>query len=174
MPSNSSSSNPAPRRSSKSGGSSGASARPTSRGDAPSHPARTMDLSATHKKSTKSAPKASLQTPKPPLDAGAKRRALKKKRGRQNNLVAWLVAAAITVTIAGTAAGIWTELQSAKGRVAQKRATFADLQAQFESGKRRLSALASASGKERVLVENGFIKPGERLLLFPKTQSHKK
>lgn len=129
-----------------------------------------MDLSGKPKKSVKSAPKSS----KPVLDAGAKRRALKKKRGRQSNLVAWLVAAAVTVTIVGTAAGIRAELQGAKSRVAQKRATLADLNAQLESGKRRLSALASASGRERVLVENGFIKPGERLLLFPKTQSHKK
>lgn len=160
--------NPSPRRHSKAATSPGAPARSTSRGDAPFDAARTADLTSGHKKSGKS------KTPKPPLDAGAKRRALKKKRGRQSNLVAWSVAGAITVAIAGTAAGIWTEYGGAKGRVSQKRAVLGDLSAQLQTGKRRLSALASASGKERVLVENGFIKPGERLLLFPRTQSHKK
>jgi hypothetical protein len=89
-------------------------------------------------------------------------------RARQNNLLAWTVALAVTVVIGGAAAGVWSELQTVRGRVAQKRSTLADLNAQLESSKRRLSALTSASGKERVLVENGFIKPGERLLLFPK------
>ncbi len=102
------------------------------------------------------------------VDAGSKRRALKKKKARQSNWLAWTAAGAVTVIVAGTAAGIWTELQTTQGRVAQKRATLADLNTQLESGKRRLQALASAGGKERVLVENGFIKPGERLLLFPK------
>ena len=165
-----SSSNPSPRRHSKNAASPGAPTRPPSRGAAPQNSAPTVDLSAAPRKSVKAASKSS----KPVLDAGAKRRALKKRRGRQSNLVAWIVAAAVTVTIAGAAAGIRTELKGAKSRVAQKSATLADLGAQLESGKRRLSALASASGRERVLVENGFIKPGERLLLFPKTQSPKK
>lgn len=107
-------------------------------------------------------------------DVGAKRRALKKKRSRQGNLVAWTIAGAITVAIAGAGVGIWSEFEGVKGRVAQKRATLADLSAQLESGKRRLRALASASGKERVLVENGFIKSGERLLLFPKSDAPKR
>ena len=117
-----------------------------------------MDLS--HSKAA-SAPKST--------DVGTKRRALKKKRARQTNWAAWTVAGAITVAIVGASAGIWAELQAAQGRVNQKRATLADLSAQLESGRNRLQSLASASGKERVLVENGFIKPGERLLLFPKT-----
>lgn len=83
-------------------------------------------------------------------------------------MVGWVVAAAATVMIGGMAAGVWSELRSAESRVAQKRATLADLKTQFEIGKKRLSALSSASGKERVLVENGFVKPGQRLLLFPK------
>lgn len=141
-----SSSHPSPRHAASSG-----APRPARRG-------KTVDSSDASKNA---APKTG--------DAGSKRRALKKRRSRQANLAAWTLAAAITVAIAGASAGIWAEFQSVKGRVAQKRATLADLTAQLESGKRRLRALASASGKERVLVENGFIKPGERLLLFPKT-----
>ncbi len=179
MPSPKNPSNPTPRRASSSGASpSGTSpnassnasqsapARSTSRGAARSDDSRTLDLSGAPKKAARTTKRAKAA---PILDVGAKRRALKKKRGRQSNAVAWLGAAAVTVAIAGTAAGIWTELEGAKARVSQKRATLTDLSAQFESGKRRLSALASASGRERVLVENGFIKPGERLLLFPQS-----
>ncbi|RYG69568.1 hypothetical protein EON80_09575 [bacterium] len=104
----------------------------------------------------------------PPTDAGVRRRELKKKRGRQSTMLGWTVAAVATVMIGGMAAGVLSELHSAEGRVSQKRATLADLKTQFEIGKKRLGALSSASGKERVLVENGFVKPGERLLLFPK------
>ena len=103
------------------------------------------------------------------VDVGTKRRALKKRRARQSNWLAWTVAAAITVVIAGAGVGLWTELGEVRERVTQKRATLADLNAQLEKGRNRLRALSSSSGKERVLVENGFIRPGERLLLFPKT-----
>ena len=128
---------------------------------------RTLDLTEPRR----AAPKTPKSAPKPATDPGSKRRALKKKRTQQGNFLAWTVAAAVSVVIAGAAAGVWSEFQSAQGRVAQKRATLADLRAQLEIGKKRLGALASASGKERVLVENGFIKPGERLLLFPKNSS---
>jgi hypothetical protein len=121
---------------------------------------RTVDLSAPRRAAGPKKPAAT--------DPGAKRRALKKKRGRQRDLVAWLIAGAVSVMIAGTAAGIWSEFKDAQGRVVEKRSTLAALNKELETGKKRLNALASASGKERVLVENGFIRPGERLLLFPK------
>jgi hypothetical protein len=113
-------------------------------------------------------PKAPKSYPKTSNDPGLTRRAQKKKRARQNSLLAWTVAAAITIVIGGTAAGILSEYQRVQGRVSLKRATLADLKMELESGRKRLGALASAGGKERVLVENGYIKPGERLLLFPK------
>lgn len=103
------------------------------------------------------------------LDVGSKRRALKKKRARQGNWAAWTAAAAITLILAGAGAGIWAELHTTRERVAQKQAILSDLKVQLERGQHRLRALSSASGKERVLVENGFIRPGERLLLFPQT-----
>ena len=127
---------------------------------------RTVDLSAPRRASA--APKKPIAT-----DPGAKRRALKKKRGRQRDFAAWLIAGAVSVMIAGAAAGVWSEFQGAQGRVGEKRATLAVLTRELEIGKKRLRALASASGKERVLVENGFIKPGERLLLFPKETAKK-
>lgn len=139
-----------------------ASNRP--RGNA--HPGeRTFDLTESPRPST---PRAKKAASGPVTDAGVRRRELKKKRNRQSAMVGWVAAAAATVMIGGMAAGVLSELRSAESRVAQKRATLADLKTQFEIGKKRLSALSSASGKERVLVENGFVKPGQRLLLFPK------
>lgn len=153
-----------PTSSPRSGGNSRSSAG-NPRASARPDESHTVDLTAPRRASSKPAPKSA---PKP-ADPGAKRRAQKKVRARQNNLLAWTVALAVTVVIGGAAAGVYSELQTVKGRVAQKKSTLADLTAQLESGKRRLSTLSSASGKERVLVENGFIKPGERLLLFPKS-----
>lgn len=168
------SSNSRPRRtpsSSRSGASSRSSAGSSRSGD---HfdDGRTVDLTAPRRTAPRTAAK-SRSSNSSHTDPGAKRRAQKKVRARQNNYLAWTVALAVTVILGGTAAGVWSELQTVKGRVSQKRSTLADLSAQLESGKRRLSALASSSGKERVLVENGYIKPGERLLLFPKTNAHK-
>ncbi len=74
----------------------------------------------------------------------------------------------VTGLVAGATQRVWPEYQEAKAHVAQKNRDLATLKAELEAGKRRLGALSSASGKERVLVENGFIQAGERLLLFPK------
>lgn len=134
---------------------------------------RTVDLTAPRPTTPRSTSRSASRPTAKPVDPGTKRRAQKKVRARQNNLLAWTIALAVTIMIGGTAAGVWSELQTVKGRVAQKRSTLADLSMQLESGKKRLGALASSSGKERVLVENGFIKPGERLLLFPKPTPHK-
>ncbi len=66
------------------------------------------------------------------------------------------------------AAGVRSELKSAKARVASKQTTLQALQKQLDQGRKRLSAFNGGSGRERALAENGFIRPGERILLFPR------
>jgi hypothetical protein len=151
--------NTPPRPASGAPGKSGASGKPR-RGEREND--RTFDLTEPRRASS------GKTAPRPATDAGVRRRELKKKRGRQSALVAWLLAVGASVMIGLAAAKVSVELDKAEGRVAQKRATLADLKTQFEIGKKRLKALNSASGKERVLVENGFVKPGQRLLLYPK------
>ncbi|HEX8465164.1 MAG TPA: hypothetical protein VF627_11155 [Abditibacterium sp.] len=137
-------------------------AAPASRPSIPEAPAASGSSAAPH------SPARRRRALKKAVDPGAARRAQKKAQARRRGLLAWSLALVVSVMIAGTAAGVWSELESTRQRVAQKQATLADLKDQLGVGQRRLRALSSASGKERVLVENGFIRPGERLLLFPK------
>lgn len=105
-----------------------------------------------------------------PNDAGVKRRAAKRKVRRRNNLVAWSLLVVATVIVAGAATGIWQEYQSVQQKVGAKEATLSDLRAQLERKQRRVQALAKREGKERALVEGGYLGEGERFLLFPKSK----
>lgn len=59
-------------------------------------------------------------------------------------------------------------------RIARKQETLNDLKKQEENGRRRLAQLSSPRGREQVLVNNGYIKPGDRLLLFPRTEAEER
>lgn len=65
-------------------------------------------------------------------------------------------------------AGIWKEYKGVQQKIAVKQATLEDLQAQLDRKQRRVSALAKPEGKERALVEGGYLGKDERFLLFPK------
>jgi len=49
----------------------------------------------------------------------------------------------------------------------QKQAQFAALEAQSAAAGRRLKMLDSSKGRAQILVERGYVRPGERILLFP-------
>ncbi len=121
------------------------------------------------------------KTAAPPLSAnerGIQRRARKKKQTRRKNWLVWLGFVAATAVIAGTAfgvssrylqvKGIMSEYKGVKARVATKQETLRALRAQLDAGSKRLATLGGGSGRERALAENGFIRPGERILLFPR------
>ncbi len=116
-----------------------------------------------------------------PNDAGVKRRALQRTRRRRNNTLAWGFLVVATVVLSGAlgamsgatgvfsgASGIWKEYKSVQQKIALKQATLEDLQAQLERKQRRVSALSKPEGKERALVEGGYLGKDERFLLFPK------
>ncbi len=131
--------------------------------------------------------KASPSKPKtasPPLSAnerGVQRRARKKTQTRRKNWLVWLGFAAATAVVAGTAfgvssrffevKGIMGEYKGVKARVATKQETLKALQAQLERGRKRLAVSNRGSGRERALAENGFVRPGERILLFPRDKN---
>ncbi|BCM90137.1 hypothetical protein IAD21_01988 [Abditibacteriota bacterium] len=135
-----------------------------------------MKSSSPPSRSTSAAPRpggksAKPKTVSPPLTAnerGVQRRARKKVERRRKNWLVWLGFAAATAVIVGAATGVRSELKSAKGRVASKQVTLKALQTQLAQGRKRLSAFNGGSGRERALAENGFIKPSERILLFPR------
>ena len=76
-----------------------------------------------------------------------------------------------TVVVGGAATGIWGEYERVREKIETKEATLADLRAQLERKQRRVSALDKPEGKERALVEGGYLGEGERFLLFPKGES---
>jgi len=106
-------------------------------------------------------------------DSGNARRSAKKAVNRRTNTLVWSFVSVVTVVFTGLAAGVYSECHWVKGQIAYKNATLVDLKAQEAIGKKRLEGLTTNEGKIRVLVENGFIKPGQRLLNMPKTDQEK-
>lgn len=103
-----------------------------------------------------------------PNDAGVKRRAAQRIRRRRNNVLAWGFFIVATVIVSGAATGIWGEFQRVREKIDVKQATLGDLRAQLERKQRRVTALDKPEGKERALVEGGYLGKDERFLLFPK------
>ena len=103
-----------------------------------------------------------------PNDAGVKRRAASRIRRRRNNTLAWGFLLIATIIVGGAATGIWGEYQRVHEKINVKQATLSDLNAQLERKQRRVTALDKPEGKERALVEGGYLGNGERFLLFPK------
>lgn len=109
-----------------------------------------------------------------PNDAGVKRRAANRVRRRRNNTLAWGFLIIATVVVGGAATGIWGEYQRVHEKIRVKEATLSDLRAQLERKQRRVTALDKPEGKERALVEGGYLGLGERFLLFPKDKAKSK
>ena len=123
-----------------------------------------------------------------PNDVGVKRRAANRIRRRRNNTLAWVFLIIATVVLSGAlgvmsgaggvwsgAIGIWDEYQRVHEKIGVKQSKLTDLQAQLERKQRRVTALGKPEGKERALVEGGYLGKDERFLLFPtdKTKSDK-
>jgi hypothetical protein len=127
---------------------------------------RTADLTSAGRKGTaKGAPAG---------DAGAKRRAERKAANRRNNWIAGLIAISVTVAVSAAGAGVYSEYSQRELQIAHKKATLFKLQKQEENGRRRLTQLKSPRGRADLLVNSGYIKPGDRVLLFPRTEAEKK
>lgn len=107
-------------------------------------------------------------------DAGVKRRAANRVRRRRNNTLAWCFLVIATIIVGGAATGIWGEYQRVHQKISIKEATLADLRAQLERMQRRVTVLDKPEGKERALVEGGYLGKDERFLLFPKDKAKNK
>jgi hypothetical protein len=133
---------------------------------------RTLDLTVPPRRKTSSRPKTSSTKAQratlDPNDAGVRRRARKKTETRKKNLIIWGITLGLTVIIGGMATGIYARYESVSADVDHKNEVLASLQKQLNEKRQKLSEMSSAVGKERVLVERGFVRDGERLLLFPK------
>ena len=79
-------------------------------------------------------------------------------------LVPTLIFSLLLMAMTSVVAGDW---QRFNDEVARNEKQLKVLNAQLETGKRRLSVLESDKGREQLLIENGYLRPGERILLFP-------
>lgn len=73
--------------------------------------------------------------------------------------------------------GIWeahSEYRRMQAQVDIKKEKLTALKAQADVGKRRLAQLRADSTHEATLIDNGYIHPGDRILLFPPTPEEKR
>lgn len=107
-----------------------------------------------------------------PNDPGVVRRAQKKREARRLTGLSLLVVAIVSIPLGMMGWGVWEGYCQARDeKLMPRQALLRDLQAQLQSRQKELRALNTPAGKERALVENGFVRPGERILLFPKDSS---
>ncbi len=64
----------------------------------------------------------------------------------------------------------WAEFRSNRAQADFKAAQLASLQGTQDSLEQRLAFLQMPKGREQVLLEHGFIKPSQRVLVFPATK----
>lgn len=103
----------------------------------------------------------------PPQTPPIRRRA--RKRIRATTILFVLVAAVFSLSLMAMTHVVWAEYRLYQGEVDRKEATLHDLHEQLETGRKRLAVLQSPKGREQMLIEHGYIRPGDRILLFPPT-----
>lgn len=95
---------------------------------------------------------------------------------RRANLVTMIVAVVAGVVGLGLLVMIamaQKDYNSWQAQVEFREKQLAALDEQHDVGKRRLAALASPKGRDQLLVEHGYLHPGDRILLFPATPAEK-
>lgn len=90
------------------------------------------------------------------------------RRSRSRHVWLWLlpgVAAMIALSLLiGRVRG---DYQFMREQASNKNAQLTALRAQLDANQKRLDALGGPRGREIILRERGYIRPGERILLFP-------
>lgn len=109
-------------------------------------------------------------------DVGAARLAKSRRRAAQHKMRATTLLLVIPTTVASItlmamAHVVFRDWRSYESEANIARAQLSGLQEQLDVGQRRLKSLRSAKGREQILAEHGFIRPGDRLLLFPREAS---
>lgn len=101
----------------------------------------------------------------PARRVGTRQRA---RRGiRATTILFALVAGVFSLSLWAMTHVVWSEYRLYQGEVERREATLRDLQEQLETGRKRLAVLQSPKGREQLLIEHGYIRPGDRILLFP-------
>ena len=104
-------------------------------------------------------------------DPRAAAKARKRRRAR-SRVVRLLIAGLTGTVLLGLTALLkisHADYSAARGEVESRETQLRTLQAQQRSGHIRLAALQHEKGRAQSLIEHGYVRPGDRILLFPAT-----
>jgi len=110
-----------------------------------------------------------VPTEEPPEVSVARARRRQRVRARLFSVLVLILGALASLFLLALIYVAHAEYSGIKAQVEGQEAKLAALDAQYEVGQRRLQALESGKGVERLLIEHGYIRPGDRILLFPPT-----
>jgi hypothetical protein len=96
-----------------------------------------------------------------------------RKRIKATTWVFGIGATAFWLCLTAMIFSVMQDLNSWQTQVNNKQVQLTALEDQLETGRKRLSVLQSPKGREQLLMEHGYIKPGDRILLFPATPEEK-
>lgn len=101
-----------------------------------------------------------------------KRRVPLQKKLRRLGLGPWewaglAVSCVISVFLLGEIVGAQSDHQMLRTQVDHKEQQLAALEKQKQEDQKKLAYLKSEKGREQILAERGYRKPGDRILLFP-------
>lgn len=102
-----------------------------------------------------------------------------KKRRKRNRRRHWSVLAVtgasfvVSLLLMATIFSVRAEYGRWETRVAQRQGELDALNAQLKTGERRLASLKSPQGRQELLIDNGYLKPGDRYLEFPADSDEK-
>ncbi len=94
----------------------------------------------------------------------------KRARARSRRMWVWtqtLGFALASLLLMGAIFSVHAEYSKWQTRVTKREEELAALKTQLSVGEKRLAALQSPQGRKQLLVENGFLRPGDRILEFP-------
>ena len=96
----------------------------------------------------------------------------RKRRARARQKRIWVWAQTLTFALAslllmGAMFSVHAEYRKWQTRVHQREDELAALNTQLTVGQKRLAALQSPQGREQLLIEHGYLRPGDRILEFP-------
>ncbi len=110
-------------------------------------------------------------------ELSAARTRKRRKRNRKRHWSVLLITGAsigLSVLLMATIFSVRAEYNRWAVHVAKSDAELAALKAQLNTGERRLASLKSPQGRQELLIDNGYLKPGDRYLEFPPDADEKR
>ena len=99
--------------------------------------------------------------------AKIKRRLRSKRRLTPWELAGFAVSCVACAFLLNEIGGAQADLRQIHNQVVEKQENFRILDKQRNDEKNRLTRLKSEKGREQLLAERGYLRPGDRILLFP-------